>query len=88
MTDRTGPGNQGLSQELIAQWKAGYIADSQDLHLHTKSNVAGVIHFWGKDPLVADAFSRWAPRENLRWKKICAEVDLACLKASSRQQAG
>lgn len=69
----------GASGELeatrrLAQWKAGYIEDAQDLHLHTKSNIAGIIHFWSEDSEIANAFIKWAPGGQARWDKVRADV--------------
>lgn len=77
--------SDGVSaNERLAQWKAGYIEDAQDLHLHTKSNIAGIIHFWSKDSKVAEAFIKWAPGGQARWDKVQSDV-LAAYKTAAKQ---
>lgn len=61
----------------LAQWKAGYIEDAQDLHLHTKGNIAGIIHFWSQDKEVAAAFTQWTPGGAARLQKVKREVEAA-----------
>jgi hypothetical protein len=72
------------AQDRLAQWKAGYIEDAQDLHLHTKSNIAGIIHFWSRDSNVAEAFINWAPGGQARWDKVQADVLEAYTTASQK----
>lgn len=72
------------AQDRLAQWKAGYIEDAQDLHLHTKSNIAGIIHFWSRDSNVAEAFINWAPGGQARWDKVQADVIEAYTTASQQ----
>jgi hypothetical protein len=47
--------------EAIAQWKAGFIEDAQELHLATKGIFAGVVKAWLSDEKVRDYFVRYAP---------------------------
>ncbi|GAB3758710.1 hypothetical protein GCM10028796_04790 [Ramlibacter monticola] len=76
--------NEGSAKKKLAQWKAGYIEDAQDLHLHTKGNIAGIIHFWGEDSDVADAFTSWAPGAEMRWQRVRAEVEAAFKAAADK----
>jgi hypothetical protein len=77
---------EGVSnaKDKLAQWKAGYIEDAQDLHLHTKPNIAGIIHFWSQDSTVADAFIKGAPGGQARWDKVQADVSAAYSIASKQ----
>jgi hypothetical protein len=70
----------------LAQWKAGYIEDAGDLHLHTKANIAGIIHFWGSDPDVSDSFIKWAPGGQKRWDQIRTEAEMAFTTASKKYE--
>lgn len=72
------------AKEKLAQWKAGYIEDAQDLHLHTKANIAGIIHCWGTDPDIAKAFTSWAPGGPQRWERIRNEVQVAYTAAARK----
>lgn len=72
------------ANERLAQWKAGYIEDAQDLHLHTKSNIAGIIHFWSMDSDIADAFIKWAPGGQARWDEVRADVREAYATAAKQ----
>jgi hypothetical protein len=77
-----GASDEQKAKEKLAQWKAGYIEDAQDLHLHTKGNIAGIIHFWGSDAEVINAFTSWAPGGQKRWDRIRDEVQLAYTAAT------
>ncbi|MES2784697.1 MAG: hypothetical protein V4684_04480 [Pseudomonadota bacterium] len=74
--------NEPAAAEKLAQWKAGYIEDAQDLHLHTKGNIAAIIHFWGEDVAVVNAFKDWAPGGAQRWLQLQQEVEAAYSRAA------
>lgn len=76
--------NELAAKKKLAQWKAGYIEDAQDLHLHTKGNIAGIIFFWGEDSDVAEAFKNWAPGGESRWCQVQEEVLAAYSNAASK----
>lgn len=79
----TSPSNvAGL--ESLAQWKAGYIEDAQSLHLHAKENVAAVVYFWGKNPMVVKAFIETTPGGQVRWDSLQRAAEAAYKKAAER----
>ena len=45
----------------IAQWKAGYLEDAENLHLAGKNNLAPVLHAWANDCNVIKAYIRNTP---------------------------
>jgi len=49
-------------EEVIAQWKAGYIEDAEVLHLLGKNLVAPVVKAWARDELVEAAYIDYAPK--------------------------
>jgi len=79
-----GASDEQKAEEKLAQWKAGYIEDAQDLHLHTKGNIAGIIHFWGNDAEVVSAFTRWAPGGKERWERVRDDVRVAYTAAAQK----
>lgn len=85
------PPDSPAARLTLAQWKAGYIEDAQELHLHTKSNVAAIIYHWGQDAAVAKAFIGSSPGGHPRWRRLWKEVSEAyvaatrkCLRDASR----
>ena len=64
------PAVSAQAHATLAQWKAGYIEDAEELHLHTKSNVAAIIYHWGQDAAVANAFKAASPGGALRWRRL------------------
>ena len=46
---------------VIAEWKAGYLEDAENLHLAAKNNLAPVLHAWVKDPSVVRAYIKNTP---------------------------
>lgn len=69
--------------DRLAEWKAGYIEDAQALHLHAKENVAAVVHHWGKDSKVAQAFIEASPGGQVRWDSLQRDAAAAYDKANS-----
>jgi hypothetical protein len=53
-------GNAGneAAKKYVAEWKAGFLEDSEELHLERKRIFASVIHAWGKDEDVRNAYIR------------------------------
>lgn len=45
----------------LAEWKAGYIEDAQNLHLATKESIAPVIWFWLREEDVRNAYLHATP---------------------------
>jgi len=64
----------------LAEWKAGYIEDAHNLHLHAKESVAATIHFWGKDELIEKAFIQTVTGGQTRWKHVVKEASAAYSK--------
>lgn len=66
------------TREKLAEWKAGFIEDAEDLHLATKPMFSSVIRVWGGDSLVQQKFesNTLGGRDRLdelidRAKKVC-----------------
>ncbi len=70
------PSNK-VSQQHMAEWKAGYIEDAKELHLHTKPIIAEIIHFWSRQVGVKEAFIDGVHGGDSRWKALQEEVELA-----------
>ena len=66
------------AREALANWKAGFIEDADDLHLATKPLFASVIKAWLEDRLVADAFSEHAVNGSRRLAELRSAAQLAC----------
>lgn len=64
----------------LAEWKAGYIEDAHNLHLHAKESVAATIHFWGEDKLVEDAFIKTVTGAQGRWSHVMRAASAAYSK--------
>lgn len=66
------------NEDVLAQWKAGYIEDAETLHLLCKRSVAPVVRAWSSDQGVIDAYVKDTPGGMNRLNRIRAEVDAAC----------
>lgn len=66
--------NKDCDQDVIAQWKAGYIEDAQILHLMRKASVAPIIVSWGKNSKVEAAYVDSTPGGRERWDAVMTEV--------------
>ena len=79
----TSPDNiEGLAR--LAEWKAGYIEDAHSLHLQAKENVAAVVHHWGKNSMVLQAFIQATPGGQGLWDSIQLSAETAYRKAVGR----
>lgn len=56
--------------QSLAEWKAGFIEDALELHLASKPVIKGIIQAWSKDTCVRDAFKKYAPESNSKWRKL------------------
>ena len=65
----------GADKEIIAQWKAGYLEDAENLHLAAKNNLAPVLHAWVRDSAVIRAYIRHTPGGTNRLRRLRS---LAC----------
>ncbi len=57
--------------KVIAEWKAGYLEDAENLHLAAKNNLAPVINAWVKDPDVVKAYIANTPGGEIRLQQLC-----------------
>ncbi|MBI3897619.1 MAG: hypothetical protein HY308_04890 [Gammaproteobacteria bacterium] len=62
---------------VIAEWKAGFMEDAQDLHLATKKNVVSTILIWGSDKAVSKAFADHTPGGKERFNALIKDVKAA-----------
>ena len=62
-------------EEIIWQWKAGYIEDALELHLAGKSNVAAIIKAWGGVSQVEKEFRENTFNGNRRWEELMINVN-------------
>ena len=69
--------------EKLQQWKAGYIEDAVEMHLHTKGNLAGIIKTWIQEPQVKNHFEKNSP-SGCRCQQITSEVEIAYKKDCQR----
>lgn len=60
----------GVDQKVIAQWKAGYLEDAENLHLAAKNNLAPVLHAWTKDAAVESEYIKSTPGGKKRFDKL------------------
>ncbi|MHA6886961.1 hypothetical protein [Ralstonia pseudosolanacearum] len=76
----------GVDVDVLAQWKAGFIEDAENLHLACKASFAPVIKTWGAQPKVAEAFEKYVPGGRLRWTGLKRRIDHATEKVESKFQ--
>lgn len=61
--------------EVMAEWKSGFIEDSENLHLSCKSSFASIVKAWGEEELVKSKFISFTPGGEKRYKELMARVD-------------
>jgi hypothetical protein len=62
------------SEPAMAQWKAAFIEDADDLHLTEKPMFASTIFAWGSEPLVHEQFVEHTIHGSARWEDIMGRV--------------
>lgn len=65
------------AKPIIAQWKAGFLEDAEELHLATKSLFASVLKRWGDDPQVKKSFTDNTPGGKDRFDALMQDVENA-----------
>lgn len=80
---RTSPANK-WEQEVLASWKAGYIEDAENLHLHMKGVHAAVIVNWLSDPAVRREFEQSTVGSLVRLARVEAQARAAVERERQR----
>jgi Gpi18-like mannosyltransferase len=61
---------QNSDKKTIAEWKAGYLEDAENLHLAAKNNLAPVLYAWVQDPAVIRAYIKNTPGGTNRLRRL------------------
>ena len=56
--------------KIIAEWKAGYLEDAENLHLAAKNSLAPVLYAWVRDPAVIRAYIKNTPGGANRLRRL------------------
>lgn len=64
---------------ILAQWKAGFIEDADELHLATKKIFMSILHFWLEEEDVKNEFIKCTPSGKGHYKNLKLRVDKAYL---------
>lgn len=73
-----------MDEQAIAEWKAGYLEDAENLHLAAKNNLAPVLRAWTKNPLVEKAFVENTPGGVARFKRLAKTAQTAYEEAEAK----
>ena len=76
--------HDGCLPGALADWKAGFIEDADELHLASKPLFASVIRVWGKKPCVEDCFVKHAPGGKARFDKLMEQVERSYNRSEKR----
>lgn len=75
---------EGHCKKAIAEWKAGYLEDAENLHLAAKNNLAPVLRAWTKIPEVEQAFVDNTPGGAKRFDRLAKTAQIAYEEAEAR----
>lgn len=64
-------------KKALAAWKAGFIEDAEEVHLHTKAVHAAVIVNWLEDPAIREAYEKDVPGSTARLERVEAQARAA-----------
>ncbi|HEV8412066.1 MAG TPA: hypothetical protein VGQ49_00635 [Bryobacteraceae bacterium] len=59
----------------LADWKAGFIEDAEELHLATKPMMAAIISVWSKDSETREAFIKHVPGGETRLINLLTRIE-------------
>jgi hypothetical protein len=76
-----------VQPERMAEWKAGFIEDAEDLHLIGKPMFASVARAWGGDALVRRKFLVFTDRGTERWNGLVRRHGLPALDGTEDAEA-
>ncbi len=75
---------ENLAEERLAQWKAGFIEDAEELHLAYKALFASVIHAWGREPAVKHEFENNVPGGGPRFDALMTTIDIVWQRTADK----
>ncbi|MGH9256831.1 MAG: hypothetical protein ACRD3C_19900, partial [Vicinamibacterales bacterium] len=68
----------------LAEWKAGFIEDAQELHLATKPAIASILSVWGRQPNVKAKFIETVAGKERRLALLMDHVNAAVSNSARR----
>ena len=66
--------NDQVSEDVLAEWKAGFIEDAEYLHLAHKENFVSIISAWGNEDKVKAKYIEFTPGGEIRHTKLMNEI--------------
>jgi len=78
------PKKASEAQTTLAEWKAGFIEDAENLHLATKESVAPIIYQWFNDDAVATAYKETVPGGIERYRRLLNTITRVTHRIATR----
>lgn len=72
------------NSKVVAEWKAGYLEDAENLHLAAKNNLAPVLRAWSQDSAVRDAYIANTPGGERRFNALARLARVAYEEAEEK----
>ena len=72
--------SNGDQRHALAQWRAAFIEDAEELHLATKPVFAAIIQTWAKKTDVEEAFARDVPDGRTRLHALVGRIEHVLVK--------
>lgn len=69
---------------VLAEWKAGFIEDAEELHLATKPLFASVLREWGRDNEVRKKFVKYSGDGEQQFLKLMERVETVWQETATR----
>ena len=82
-----GSPDSDTANSLLSMWKAGFIEDSDDLHLSEKPIFASVIREWGKEEEIKTEFKEFCVGGAARFNRIISRAKEACAEREKKFNA-
>jgi hypothetical protein len=74
-------------QDKLAEWKAGFMEDAEELHLAGKPLFASVLHAWGMEEKIKEQFKTNAPGGAARFDVLMQRVQSVYDQTSKRRSS-
>jgi hypothetical protein len=68
---------------VIAEWKAGFIEDAENLHMALKSSIVSIISAWGARKEVIEKYIEFTPGGQKRLDKLMSKVEKKVFQVTS-----
>ena len=64
-------------EDVLSEWKAGFIEDAQNLHLACKSSIVTIVNTWANESKVVEMYIKNTPGGKVRLDELMKDVEFS-----------